>query len=269
MSGVGDRDRAEPQPNRLLRLDPARVRPAGPWRRAEVFDRLGSTNDEVAARPRLWRVVVAERQDAGRGRLGRPWSTTPGTALAVSVLVPVPRCGAAWVPLFAGLAARRAVAAVAGVPASLKWPNDLLVPDDGDRKVAGLLATWHPDGVVVGLGVNVDTDRADLPLDTATSLRAAGAPGVDRADLLTSWLTHLAALLDGDTGPAGPSSSAYRAACATVGRVVEVHLPAAPVLRGTATGVDAEGRLVLRSRDGTTTALAAGDVVHVRPGGGG
>ncbi|MGL5930224.1 MAG: biotin--[acetyl-CoA-carboxylase] ligase [Dermatophilaceae bacterium] len=265
MSGPDPRRTSRP----LSRLDPARVRPAGPWRPVEVFDRLGSTNDEVSARPRRWRVVVAEHQDAGRGRLGRAWSTTPRTALAVSVLVPAPPSGPAWVPLLAGLAAQRAVAEVAGVAASLKWPNDLLVPDDGDRKLAGLLAQWTPDGVVVGLGVNVDTDRADLPLDTATSLRAAGAPGVDRADLLTSWLTHLAALLDEDTGPGGPSSSAYRAACGTVGRPVEVHLPAARVLRGTATGVDADGRLVLRTRDGTTTALSAGDVVHVRPGGDG
>ncbi|MGL5816029.1 MAG: biotin--[acetyl-CoA-carboxylase] ligase [Phycicoccus sp.] len=264
MSGPGD-----PRPARQLpdRLDPARVRPVGPWRPAEVFDRLGSTNDEVSARPQPWRVVVAERQDAGRGRLGRPWSTTPGTALAVSVLVPAPPSGAAWAPLLAGLAAHRAVAEVAGVAASLKWPNDLLVPHAGDRKLAGLLAEWRPEGVVVGLGVNVDTDRADLPLHTATSLRAAGAPGVDRADLLTCWLTQLAALLDGDTGPGGPSASAYRAACATVGRAVEVHLPAADILRGTATGVDVHGRLVLRTRDGTTTALSAGDVVHVRPGG--
>ncbi|MGL5864934.1 MAG: biotin--[acetyl-CoA-carboxylase] ligase [Dermatophilaceae bacterium] len=263
MSGPGEPRRTQRQPGRL---DAARVRPIGPWRPVEVFDRLGSTNDEVSARPQGWRVVVAERQDAGRGRLGRPWVTTPHTALAVSVLVPPPPSGVAWVPLLAGLAAHRAVAEVAGVAASLKWPNDLLVPDDGDRKLAGLLAQWHPEGVVVGLGVNVDAERADLPLETATSLRVAGAPGVDRGDLLTSWLTHLAALLGEDTGPSGRAASAYRSACATVGRAVTVHLPGAPVLRGTATGVDIHGRLVVHTRDGST-ALSAGDVVHVRPGG--
>ncbi|MGL5861680.1 MAG: biotin--[acetyl-CoA-carboxylase] ligase [Phycicoccus sp.] len=266
MSGPGDLRPVRRQPGRL---DAARVRPVGPWRPVEVFDRLGSTNDEVSARPRLWRVVVAESQDAGRGRLGRRWATMPGTSLAVSVLVPVPPSGAAWVPLLAGLAAHRAVAEVARLAASLKWPNDLLVPHDGDRKLAGLLAEWRPEGVVVGLGINVETDRADLPLDTATSLRAAGVPHVDRADLLVSWLTHLAVLLEEDTGHGGPSSSAYRAACTTVGREVEVHLPGAPMVRGTATSIDADGRLVLRTRDGTTTALSAGDVVPVRPGGDG
>lgn len=248
-------------------LDGASVTPGPPWRPVEVLDRVGSTNAVVAADPSPWRVVVAERQDAGRGRLGRSWETVPGTALAVSVLVPPPPSGAAWVPLFAGLAVQRAVLDVAGVATSLKWPNDVLVPADGDRKLAGLLCELLPAGVVVGLGVNVDTARADLPLDTATSLRAAGAPGVDRARLLTAWLAHLAAVLGDDTGPAGAAASAYRDACATVGTRVEVHLPDGTARAGRATGVDAQGRLALRTDDGATDAVSAGDVVHVRGAG--
>jgi BirA family transcriptional regulator, biotin operon repressor / biotin---[acetyl-CoA-carboxylase] ligase len=229
----------------------------------EVFGRLGSTNDEVRERPAPWRVVVAEQQDAGRGRLGRAWTTTPGTSLAVSVLVPPPASGASWVPLLAGLAVHRAVDEVAGVETALKWPNDVLVPGDGDRKLAGLLCEWTEAGVVVGLGLNVDTERADLPLDTATSLRAAGVPGVDRASLLTAYLVHLARVLREDTGPGGAAQQAYVAACATVGREVEVHQPGAVVRRGVATGVDDAGRLTVRATDGVWAA-SAGDVVHVR-----
>jgi len=181
----------------------------------EVFERLGSTNDEVRTAPAPWRVVVAERQDAGRGRLGRTWTTTPGTSLAVSVLVPAPASGPSWVPLLAGLAVHRAVGEVAGVQTSLKWPNDVLVPGDGDRKLAGLLCEWTADGVVVGLGLNVDTPREALPLDMATSLRAAGAPGVDRGTLLTAYLVHLARLLGDDSGPGGAVQLAYVTACST------------------------------------------------------
>ena len=229
----------------------------------EVFDRLGSTNDEVRERPALWRVVVAEQQDAGRGRLGRTWTTTPGTSLAVSVLVPAPASGASWVPLLAGLAVHRAVEQVAGVETALKWPNDVLVPGDGDRKLAGLLCEWTQVGVVVGLGLNVDTTRGDLPLDTATSLRAAGAPGVDRASLLTAYLVHLARVLGEDTGPGGAAQRAYVAACGTVGRAVEVHEPRGLVSHGVATGVDDAGRLTVRSTEGVW-AVSAGDVLHVR-----
>ncbi len=229
----------------------------------EVFDRLGSTNDEVRERPAPWRVVVADQQDAGRGRLGRAWTTTPGTSLAVSVLVPPPASGASWVPLLAGLAVHRAVEEVAAVVTSLKWPNDVLVPADDDRKVAGLLCEWTDAGVVVGLGLNVDTPREDLPLDTATSLRAAGAPGVDRATLLTAYLVQLARVLADDTGPGGAAQRAYVAACSSVGREVEVHEPGGVVRRGVATGVDDAGRLTVRS-DAGAYAVSAGDVVHVR-----
>lgn len=245
-------------------LDAALVTPGEPWLPVEVHASVGSTNDEVRADPRPWRVVVAERQEAGRGRLGRAWTTTPGTALAVSVLVPPPASGPSWVPLLTGLAVREAVAEVAGLPTSLKWPNDVLVPTDGDRKLAGILCEWAPEGVVVGTGLNVDTARADLPLDTATSLRAAGAPGVDRAALLTAYLRHLARLLRDDTGPGGEVRAAYVRACGTLGREVEVHEPGGRVRGGVATGVDDDGRLTVRTPAGAVTAVSAGDVVHVR-----
>ena len=157
----------------------------------------------------------------------------------------------------------RAVAEVAGVTTALKWPNDVLVPADDDRKLAGLLCEWTEAGVVVGLGLNVDTARDDLPLDTATSLRAVGAPGVDRATLLTAYLVHLARVLADDTGPGGAAQAAYVGACATVGREVEVHEPGGVVRRGIATGVDDAGRLTVRS-DAGVGAVSAGDVVHVR-----
>lgn len=244
-------------------IDAASVTPGEPWLPVEIRERVGSTNDLVRERPQLWRVVVADVQETGRGRLGRAWATTPGTALAVSVLVPVPVAGASWVPLFAGLAVHRAVGEVLGPITALKWPNDVLVPGDADRKLAGVLCEWVPEGVVVGVGANVDTAREDLPLATATSLRAAGHPGVDRAVLLTAYLRHLATVLREDTGASGPAVAAYRAACATVGRDVEVHEPGGTVRRGRATGIDGEGRLTVHTGAGTVQ-VSAGDVVHVR-----
>ncbi|GGL29115.1 biotin--[acetyl-CoA-carboxylase] ligase [Phycicoccus endophyticus] len=240
------------------------VTPGDPWGPVEVRERVGSTNDELRRDPRPWRVLVADVQESGRGRLGRAWTTTPGTALAVSLVVPVPTSGAGWVPLFAGLALHRAVAEVAGVETRLKWPNDVVVPADGERKLAGILCEWTPGGVVVGAGVNVDTPRSGLPLDTATSLRACGAPGVERTALLEAYLHDLAVVLREDHGPFGPSAAGYREACGTVGREVEVHAPDGSLRRGRATGVDAEGRLTVRT-DGVTSAVSAGDVVHVRP----
>ena len=177
-------------------MDADLVTPGPPWLPAEVHASVGSTNAELVRDPRPWRVVTAEEQRAGRGRLDRAWSTTPGTSIAASVLVPRPTTAPpGWVPLIVGLALRDALTSTSGVEVALKWPNDLLVPTDGDRKVAGILAELTPHGVVVGTGVNIDQERADLPVDTATSLRLAGAPGVGRERVLTAYLVRLAVLL--------------------------------------------------------------------------
>jgi len=244
-------------------LDASLVTPTGPWLPVEVHRSLDSTNAEVRRDPRPWRVVTAEEQVRGRGRLDRSWSTAPGESIAASVLVPVPRrAPVGWVPLVVGMALAAAVTEASGVDVVLKWPNDLLVPADGERKLAGILAELCPAGVVVGTGVNVDQDRDALPVATATSLRLAGAPGVSREAVLTAYLSRLADLLGTLDDDPYAVRTAYVAACATVGRRVTVHLPKGTE-EGVATGVDEDGRLCVRTGGGPL-AVAAGDVVHVR-----
>ena len=251
----------------------AAARPGPPWLEPEILERVDSTNAHLARDPRAWRVVVAERQDQGRGRLGRTWQTTPGTSLAVSALVPAPAGHVGWVSLLTGLAVARAVDEVASLPTSLKWPNDVLAPTDGERKLAGILCEWVPaarpdpllphGGVVVGVGVNVASTREELPVETATSLALAGASGVERPALLRAYLTHLARLLTELSRDPQGAHTAYREACGTIGRDVVIHEPTT-TRSGTATGVDEEGRLSVTTSEGTY-AVSAGDVVHVRP----
>src|ERR1700756_4748769 len=117
----------------------------GFWTALDVVASTGSTNVDLLARavadPALpeGQVLVAEEQTAGRGRLGRSWSSVPGASLTFSVLLrpaTVPPARRGWLPLLAGVAVVSAVRAVAGVDAVLKWPNDILA---GDRKLAGIL----------------------------------------------------------------------------------------------------------------------------------
>ncbi|KGN30432.1 hypothetical protein N802_07240 [Knoellia sinensis KCTC 19936] len=244
-------------------MDASLITPGPPWLPVEVLDSVDSTNAVLVRDPRLWRVVTAEEQRAGRGRLDRAWTTTPGLSIAASVLVPRPtRAPLGWVPLVVGLALRTAVTEVSGVEVTLKWPNDLLVPADDDRKLAGILAELTPTGVVVGTGVNTDQERGDLPVDTATSLRLAGASGVSREGVLTAYLVSLGTLLRSLDNDPYAVRTAYAAACGTLGRTVVAHLPQGEV-RGVATDVDADGRLCLTTDSGPR-AVAAGDVVHVR-----
>jgi BirA family biotin operon repressor/biotin-[acetyl-CoA-carboxylase] ligase len=262
------------------RLDAEEVarRLAGtPWR-LEVTAATPSTNAELAARaltgeaPGL--VLVTEHQTAGRGRLDRGWTTPDGAALTGSVLVApgVPVARLPWLPLLTGLAVVDAVRAATGLQTSLKWPNDVLLDEDGeDRKVAGLLVELvERDGellAVVGCGINVTTTRGELPVPTATSLALAGAASPRREDVLVSLLEAFAARLDGwRTAQGGGLRAAYRETCSTLGRPVRVLLPHGSDVVGTAVDVDDDGRLLVDT-GGEVRALGAGDVVHVRPAG--
>lgn len=139
-------------------------------------------------------VVVADAQTAGRGRMDRRWVSPAGKNLYVSLLLrpSVPAADAARLTLVAGVALADAVEAV-GVPAALKWPNDLYC---GGRKAAGILAEMasDPDGVrhlVIGVGLNVNVEEDDFPADlrgTATSLRIFAGQAFRRVDVLARLL---------------------------------------------------------------------------------
>ena len=245
------------------------------WR-VELVRASPSTNADVAARARAGEpeglVVVADHQTAGRGRLDRVWVTPPRAALTFSVLLTPQEVAVGrwpWLPLLAGVAVVEGVRRTTGLSCELKWPNDVL--HDGS-KVAGILVERieRPSGAaaVVGIGLNVSQTAEELPVDTASSLLLAGGREPDRADLLGHVL---AALGDGydawraDGGEPARLRAAYLRDCGTVGRQVRVHLPDGRTLEGAATGVDRDGRLEVTDAAGATTALGAGDVVHVRP----
>ena len=247
-------------------LHEALVTSGGPWTGVDVHPALDSTNAEAARLARPHHVVLTDHQQAGRGRLGRTWETPAGTSVTMSVLLPAPDDGRGWMPLLAGLAVSRAIEETTSLTTTLKWPNDVLVPADGDRKVCGVLCELQPLGVVVGIGINVDQSRTELPVETATSLRLSGAAGVRREDLVVAVLGHLHALhgrlLAGGAERAAVQD-AYRDACSTTGREVELHGPDGRVTVARAARVDEEGRLVVVGPGGPY-AVAAGDVVHVR-----
>lgn len=268
-------------------LDAAMLRAAvaGRWARLDVVAETASTNADLIAaaeagkggdaHPEDRTVLVAEHQVAGRGRLDRVWIAPARTGLTFSVLLrPRPPIAAwGWLPLLAGVALRDAVAASTGVDAALKWPNDLLC-GPGRRKAAGILAqvaggTGGPgSAVVVGVGLNVSTSAAQLPVETATSLALSGAVDLDRTALLAAILAEWDirytewSAADGDAQRCG-LADAYRAACATLGTPVAVALGGGTVRTGVAADVDDAGRLLVRSGE-VVYEIAAGDVEHLR-----
>lgn len=215
-------------------------------------------------------LILAERQTAGRGRMGRAWLSPPGDNLAFS-LVLRPALAVEEAPaitLASALACRNALSAL-NLEAAIKWPNDLLI--DG-RKVAGILSELSLDRgrlrhVVLGIGLNVNLDPATLepPLcETATSLAKALGRRLDRAEVLASLLRHIEATLEVLVASGFAHLSAQYCACsATIGQRVRVLIEGGAI-EGRAIGLGARGSLRLELDSGEVREILAGDVEQLR-----
>lgn len=244
----------------------------------EWVSSTGSTNADLiatAARPDMAgreMARIADHQENGRGRRGRVWESAAGSGLMLSALVR-PDGGiedAHRYTMAMGLAARDACDRVVDVRPLIKWPNDLVF---GNAKLAGILAeSALVDGelaaIVVGIGLNVQRDAglSDEVLARSTNLQAE-APGtreVDRVDLAAELLHRFAFWCEASTEAIRDE---HLRRSATVGRRVRVERSGAAgieMLLGTATDVDDDGRLVVRTEDGTLEILSVGDVTHLR-----
>lgn len=201
-------------------------------------------------------MVLAESQTAGRGRLGRRWLATPGSALLLSVLFRPPEPFLTYAPrllMLCGLALRDAVAAVTGMLPALKWPNDLIV-EHGEqwRKLAGMLAeigvvAGEAPFLMVGVGLNVAVPAEQLAAvaPAATSLLVELGRPVDRAALLEAFLQRLEGGYERLCAGWNPLPE-WRAALAWMGREVLVKAPSGDVC-GVAIDVLDDGTLVLQT----------------------
>ena len=221
------------------------------WR-VEVVDETGSTNADLLAAARAGApdrsVLMARHQTAGRGRLDRRWDAPPGANLLVSVLFTELPDRPHELTQRIGVAAIVAAQRVAGVAATLKWPNDLLV--DG-RKLAGILAQAElgaRPAVVVGLGMNVGW---------APEGAARLGDGIEPATVLRALLTAYDEL-PADVWPV------YRSHLGTLGRSVRAELPDGSAVEGRAIDVEPDGRLVVLDECGISHRFDVADVVHLR-----
>lgn len=258
-----------------------------------VVDTTGSTNADllraVTVDPGAWpdlSVLTAEHQTAARGRLDRAWEAPARSSVLVSLVLrpvnaggqPLPADTYSWLSLLAAVALRDALDETAGIPADLKWPNDVLVRGG---KIAGILAQLGPMGdgsvppVILGTGLNVTLTEDELPVPTATSVQLQGARTVDRTALLKSYLARFCALYrsfcnaDGDAtaGLAGGPSLHKRVetAMVTLGQQVRAQLPGDHEIIGHASRLDDSGSLLVVDASAHEHVVTAGDVVHLRP----
>ena len=238
------------------------------------FDVVESTNSEAKRLARQGApegtLVIAESQTKGRGRLRRLWVSPPGKGLYLSVILR-PKIPPQWGPritLTAGVALASALQE-RGITPGLKWPNDVMI---GHRKVGGILteASYGKNGlffVVVGVGVNVNTDVKDFPTsirDLATSLSLSSGKAMSRLGLLQALLYQLEQWYERlCQGAFATILETWRQYDMTLGRWVEVSLPGSS-LAGVAEDLDTDGALLVRDKRGRVHRILVGDVVHCR-----
>lgn len=231
----------------------------------ETVAETGSTNADLAARLRAGERVaegdwlVADRQMAGRGRQGRPWSGGAGNFMGSTVVRP----GAGDPPahtltLAVALALYETVLPLLADPRTLaiKWPNDLLLRG---AKLSGILLEREGDAVVIGIGVNL-AQAPDLP-DRPTVALAKFGPKPDR----DAFALALAGAFDREierwrTFGTEPLIRRWLAAAHPVGTPLKVHDAGGAVVNGAFEGLAPDASLLLRLEDGTRRAIHAGDV---------
>ena len=239
-------------------------------KRLLFFQEVGSTMDEARLRAERGTeegtVIVAETQNASRGRQGRNWVSRSGNLYLSVVLYPSIQT-LPYLNSLCGVAVVRAIANISGLKPRIKWPNDVLL---NEKKVAGLLVESAIGGDVVhhsiiGIGINValDADEIDEIAGGAISLNHASAGDIPRDELLREILQQLDALyiqLNHGNSPV----EEWEELLDTLGQRVRVTWQGEEYV-GFADGVDTQGSLLLRQDNGQVRTLSAGDAMSLRP----
>lgn len=224
------------------------VSPLLPGFTVEVLPEIDSSNTELMRRARAGQtepiLLVAERQSAGRGRMGRPWQSGVGDSLTFSLSLPLAPRDWSGLSLAVGLSLAESLHPDIG----LKWPNDLWWQE---RKLAGILieaaTVSGRSQVVVGIGINIRPRQADglsTPPAALTELWSEASAG---AALLRLAQPLVQTLLDFEDSGFAPLQARYAARDVLQGR--EVHTSDGQ--RGLALGVGPSGALRLQQDSGT------------------
>jgi BirA family biotin operon repressor/biotin-[acetyl-CoA-carboxylase] ligase len=257
------------------------VEPVLPGFTVEVLPQIDSTNSELmrrfraagptAAEPVL---LVAEQQNAGRGRMGRSWQSQAGDSLTFSLGLPLQPADWSGLSLAVGISLAESLEpSPAGTPAiRLKWPNDLWLTDSqGERKLAGILvetASWGAQRyVVIGVGINIRPLRLEptsAEPGQAAALDPAALqdilPDLDVAQTLLRVVPPLVrAMLAFDRLGFAPLQSRFVARDALAGRALQLSDGTA----GTGSGVAKNGALLVHTASGMKEITSS--EVSVRP----
>lgn len=244
----------------------------------EVFPEIESTNTylmaEAAPAAGMHRVAIAGHQTAGRGRGGKRWLSAPGSSLCLSIAYTFREKpeNLSALTLAVGVAAVRALRDTGIDDVMLKWPNDIVARD---AKLGGMLAESHRASasnasVVLGIGINlelpatilerVDSAWAQAPVD----LRSILGRSVKAEPLSAALINHIVdALLTFEKQGLRAFAETWGECDWLRGRAVTVQQPGGS-LKGTASGIDRDGALLLQAATTTTRVISGSILVDER-----
>jgi BirA family biotin operon repressor/biotin-[acetyl-CoA-carboxylase] ligase len=211
--------------------------------------------------------VFSESQSRGRGRMGRHWVSPKGKGIYFSFILrpDVPPAEAPKITLMSAVGVALAIRKITHLGALIKWPNDILV---NERKAVGILTEMSAEVntvnyIVLGIGINVNTSRSDLPKE-ATSLKAEAGGEVPRVELAREVLREL----DRQYRVFNEKGfkkiiNEWKGLSHTLGEEVNITCHGRKI-EGTAVDLDMSGALVVRLDNGFTQHVTAGDVLMVR-----
>ena len=210
-------------------------------------------------------VVIAGKQTAGKGRIGRTWLSPEGS-LAMSVVLKPPLENLPQLVMIASLAVVKAIKQVAGLETRIKWPNDIMLKG---KKVCGILIENEVKGgkvnfAVIGIGINVNFQPLDFPeiADIATSLSHEAGQKISNVELTSALLLELERLyLEAQAGAAVYRE--WQENMETLGKRIKVNTGKS-VEQGVAETVTENGNLLLRRDDGSLIEIVAGDVTVIK-----
>ena len=231
----------------------------------------GSTNTDAAELAAAGAVhgtlVIADRQQAGRGRRGRVWESPAGENVFMSIVLRprIPAEKAPMLTLVMAIALAEGISAISGVQAGIKWPNDIVMHR---HKICGILTEMHmnSDGsirdVVIGVGINVNMQEFPASIrDMAGSLYTETGEKYDRNELIASVMEHFEKNYDifAEAESLAPLKAAYEKRLLNLGQEVRVLDPAGEYT-GRALGITLTGELTVESENGNITEVNAGEV---------
>ncbi|RDU24245.1 biotin--[acetyl-CoA-carboxylase] ligase [Anaerosacchariphilus polymeriproducens] len=236
----------------------------------KFYDEVDSTNttakqlaEEGAIHGTL---VVADKQNSGRGRRGRTWESPSGTGIWMSVILKpdIIPANASMLTLVMALSVLKACREVTGLEGEIKWPNDLVIHK---KKVCGILTEMsaqidYINHIVVGVGINVNTDYfPEVISKMATSLKLEGNQSYNRARLIVKVMECFETYYDKfmETEDMSLLQDEYDSHLINLNQEVKVTQQEGEYF-GVSEGITSRGELIIRQQDGTKVLVYAGEV---------